>query len=493
MEAFERMINLPPLAFWAIGPEIILTLGALFLLVLDLFATREQRHRFMPFFSIAFLVLAAIYTSMMWNKSGFYFYDMVVVDNFRLSISMIILGGAALTVLMSVPYITREEVDLGEYYMLILFATVGMLLMAAAADLIMVFIALETMSITVYILSAFQRRRVASNEAGLKYLLIGSFATAFLLYGIALVYGATGHTALYDIARFLTDNPPINDKLLYAGIAMLLVGFGFKVAAFPFHLWTPDVYEGAPTSITAFMAAGVKVAAFAAFARVFMSALDPVREIWVPAIATISVLTMTLGNFVACTQTNIKRLLAYSSIAHAGYLLIGIAAGTPEALSAMVFYLAVYTLMTMGIFAVVIYLGHKGEPNLSLYDFNGLGFRYPVLGGAIVVLMASLAGLPPFGGFWAKFYLFGTAVEEGLTWLVVIAVLNSVVSVFYYLGILKNMFFNPQEEEARALPAYVPVGVTLGLSIAGIVALGIFPSALLDAAQDSAMVALGLR
>lgn len=489
------MINLPPSSFLAILPEIVLTLGALFVLVLDLLFPKEQRGRWIIFFSLASILVAAVYTVMMWGRPGFHFYDMIVVDNFRLSIALILLTGSALTVLMSIPYVEREEVEFGEYFALILFATVGMLFMAAAADLMMIFVALETMSITVYILSALQRGKVTSNEAGLKYLLIGSFATAFLLYGIALIFGATGHTNLDDIARVLSAAPPAGDRMLYAGIALLLVGFGFKVAAFPFHLWTPDVYEGAPTSVTAFMAAGVKVAAFAAFARVFMSALDPVREVWAPAIVWLAVLSMTLGNFVALSQNNIKRLLAYSSIAHAGYLLIGIAAGTAQAASAMVFYLASYTLMTMGVFAVVIYLGRKGETNLNLNDYNGLGYRYPMIGAAMIVLMMSLAGLPPTAGFIAKFFLFQSAVHADLTWLVVIAVLNSVVSVFYYLAILRNMFMVPPEEEApRALPSYATtLGVTIGISILGILVLGIFPSSLLEAAQRSAMVALGFR
>jgi NADH-quinone oxidoreductase subunit N len=274
---------------------------------------------------------------------------------------------------------------------------------------------------------------------------------------------------------------------------MLIVGFGFKVAAFPFHLWTPDVYQGAPTSVTAFMAAGVKVAAFAGFARVFMSAFDSLHPLWAPAISVIAVLTMTLGNLVAVTQTDLKRLLAYSSIAHAGYLLLGIAAGTADAAGAMVFYLATYTLMTMGVFAVLIYLGRRGEQNLTLYDIAGLGYRYPVLGAAMVVLMMSLAGLPPTAGFMAKFYLFRSVVQADMTWLVVIAMLNSVVSVYYYLGILVRMFMNPPEEEAGPLPTYLPVGISLAIAVIGILVLGIFPTSGLEAASRSAMVALGFR
>jgi NADH-quinone oxidoreductase subunit N len=345
----------------------------------------------------------------------------------------------------------------------------------------------------VYILAAFQRTRVQSNEAGMKYLLTGSFATAFLLYGIALIYGATGFTNLNDISRFIADGGGLHNLMLYAGVAMLLVGFGFKVAAFPFHLWAPDVYEGAPTNITAFMAAGVKVAAFAAFARVFISSLAPLHPLFADKIAVLAALTMTIGNVVALTQTNIKRLLAYSSIAHAGYLLIGIAAGTNESASAIIFYLFSYTLMTMGAFAILIYLGKKGEQNLNLYDISGLGFRYPVLGAAMVVLMMSFAGIPPTAGFIAKFYLFRAAIRADLTWLVIIAVLNSVVSVYYYLGIVVRMFMNPPEEEPRVIAPYPSAGVALAISVIGVLVLGVFPALWLDAASQSAMVALGMR
>ena len=486
------MFSISPSAFTAIMPEIVLVIGALLVLVLDLVTQKEQRN-LLVIFSLLTLGVSAYYLGFLWQRPGTFFFDTIVVDNFRLSISFIILLGAALAVLMSGPYLKREDADHGEYYALLLFATLGMLFMAAAADMMLIFLALETMSVSVYILAAFQRSRVQSNEAGMKYLLIGSFATAFLLYGIALVYGATGHTNLDDIRRVLDTNLASHNSMLFAGIALLLVGFGFKVAAFPFHLWTPDVYEGAPTSVTAFMAAGVKVAAFAAFARVFMVTLDPVQPLWGPVMAWLAVLTMTLGNLVAVTQTNIKRLLAYSSIAHAGYLLIALTAGTNEAAGAIVFYLASYTLMTMGVFAVLIYLGQRGEPNLTLYDFAGLGYRYPVLGGAMVILMMSLAGLPPTAGFMAKFYLFRAAVQADLTWLVVIAILNSVVSVYYYLGILVRMFMNAPEEERGALPPYVPVGVALGVAMIGVVVLGIFPAPWLDAAQESVMAALGSR
>jgi NADH-quinone oxidoreductase subunit N len=473
-------------------PEIILVVGALFVLVADLLVPREQRNVLVGF-TLATLGLSAYYAVQLWGHTGYYFYDTIIVDNFRLAITLIILIGAALTTLMSGPYLRREDADHGEYYALILFATLGMVLMGAAMDLLMVFIALETFSICVYILSAFQRNKLVSNEAGMKYLLIGSFATAFLLYGMALIYGATGHTNLYQINQFLLSHADPNDKLLFAGIALMLVGFGFKVAAFPFHLWTPDVYEGAPTSVTAFMAAGVKVAAFAAFARVFMSALAPVHALWVGPICWLSILTMTLGNLVALTQMNIKRLLAYSSIAHAGYLLIGIAAGTDDAMGGLVFYLAAYTFMTMGVFAIVIYLGRRGEPNLTLYDFMGLGYRYPLLGAAMVIMMMSLAGIPPTAGFMGKFFLFRAAVNAGLTWLVVIAVINSVISVYYYLNVLKFMFMNAPEEEPGAHPPYIPVGVALGVAVLGVVVLGIFPSPWMESASHSVMVALGVR
>ncbi len=481
--------NFSSSSFLAIAPELTLIVGILFVLVSDLIVPREQRNLLVGF-TLATLGVAAFYTGQLWGQSGYHFYSAIVVDNFRLSMNFILLAGAALTVLMSGPYLQREGIDYGEYYALILCATLGMTLMGAAMDLLMVFVALETLSIPVYILAAFQRRKVESNEAGMKYLLIGSFATGFLLYGIALVYGATGHTNLVHIHQFLLNHAADN-KLLYAGIALMTVGFGFKVAAFPFHLWTPDVYEGAPTSVTAFMAAGVKVAAFAAFARVFMSAFGPVHIVWVGPISWLAVLTMTLGNFVALTQMNIKRLLAYSSIAHAGYLLTGLAAGTTEASSALVFYLAAYTLTTMGVFAILLYIGKRGEANLTLYDMQGLGYRYPLLGAAMVVMMMSLAGLPPTAGFMAKFILFRSVVDAGLTWLVVIAVLNSLVSVYYYLWVLVRMFMVAPEEDPGVHPPYVPIGVALGVATLGVVALGIFPSMWMEAATRSLMVALG--
>ena len=484
------MFNVSAASLPALAPEIALAVGAMLVLLLDVATPRDQRQS-LVLFSLASLAISAYYASFLWGKSGFYFSDGIVVDSFRISIDYILLLGAGLTLLMSGPYLEREGIDFGEYYTLVLFATLGMMILVAAADLTTLFVGLETMSISVYILAAFNRKREESNEAGLKYLLTGSFATAFLLYGMALIYGATGETRLNGIGAFLVQNHGAGSMMMNAGVALLLVGIGFKIAMVPFHMWAPDVYEGAPTTITAFMSAGVKVAAFAAMTRVFTIALAPMHSLWGPVLGWIAILTMTLGNLVAVTQSSLKRMLAYSSIAQAGYLLIGIAAGTTEATSAMVYYLTIYTVVTMGSFAALVYLGKRGEENLTLYDLAGVGYRYPALGAALAVLMMSLSGLPPTAGFMAKFILFRSVVQAGLTPLVIVAVLNSVVSVYYYMGVVVRMFMTPAEKELKPLPLLPTVAVVLGGSALATLLLGIFPGWWLENATRSVMVALG--
>lgn len=474
----------------AISPELAVTLGALLVLTLDFTLPKEQRKS-LPWISLATLAVAGYFTWRLWGRAEYHFLNMLALDNFRLSITAVLLIAAALTILASPLYLEREKMEHGEYYSLLLFATLGCMIMAGALDLLTFFVALETLSISVYILTAFSRTRPESNEAGLKYLLIGSFATAFLLYGIALVYGATGSTSLYDIDRFLTERGGASDKLLLAGIGMLAVGFGFKVAAFPFHVWTPDVYEGAPTSVTAFMAAAVKAAAFAAFLRVFVTGLGSLHAEWLPALLWLSILTMTVGNLVANAQTDVKRMLAYSSIAHAGYLLIALVVGNAAAASAMVLYLLAYTLMTIGAFVVLVFLGNQGETNLTYAGISGLGFRYPWAGAAMVIFMVSLAGLPPTAGFFAKFYLFQAAVDAGYVTLAVIAVLNSVVSVFYYLKVVVAMYMQRQDTEAPEKPRNVPLAICLGAAAVGVLVVGIFPGYWQSIARDSVLLALG--
>lgn len=478
----------------ALAPEIVVTLGALAVLVLDF--TLPKKYLFLlPYASLVFVALAGWSCISLWGRQEYHMYNMLALDNFRLMMSLVVLAGTALALLMSPPYLKREEMEYGEYYALVLFSALGMMVMAAGLNLVVIFVGLETFSISVYILSAFARGRQPSYEAGMKYLLIGSFATAFLLYGMVLIYAATGSLFLADIKRFLMTHPVLGDKLLTAGLALLIVGFGFKVAAFPFHVWTPDVYEGAPTPVTAFMAAAVKTAAFAAFARVFVTALAPVQPLWEPILWWLAVLTMTFGNFVAIAQTNVKRMLAYSSIAHAGYALIALVAGTPDALTALSFYMLAYTLMTAGAFGAVVLLTGKGDTNSGIYDLCGLGFRFPWLGAAVTVFMVSLAGIPPTAGFFAKFYLFSAAVDRGLVSLAVVAVINSVVSVYYYFRVVVMMYMHRREQEAPSVPlrTYAPAAVSVGIAAVAVLVIGILPSEVLELAKMSVVLALTPR
>lgn len=475
----------------ALTPEIIVTLGAVAVLVLD-FTIPKKFQWILPYTALLTLGITAWACVGLWGRHEYHMLDMLALDNFRIAIDLVLVAGAVLAVLMSPPYLRREELEYGEYYALVLFAALGMMVMAAGLNLVVIFVGLETLSISLYVLAAFARGRRASNEAGMKYLLVGAFATAFLLYGIMLVYAATGSMFLPEIQRFLMTHSAVGDKLLLAGLGLMLVGFAFKVAAFPFHIWAPDVYEGAPTPVTAFMAVAVKAAAFAAFARVFLTALAPVQPIWEPVVWWLAVLTMTIGNVVAIAQANLKRMLAYSSIAHAGYATIAIVTGTPQAAGALVYYLTAYTLMTAGAFGVVALLSGKGDTSANIQDTRGLGFRFPWIGAAMTLFMVSLAGFPPTAGFFAKFYLFSAAVQKGHVLLVVIAAINSVISVYYYLRVAVMMYMYRREEEAPSLPArfYAPLGVSVGLSAVAVLVLGLVPAHLLDLARQSAMLAL---
>jgi NADH-quinone oxidoreductase subunit N len=365
--------------------------------------------------------------------------------------------------------------------MLVLLATSGMLFLAAANDLIVLFLALEIMSVAVYVLAGLLRREAQSTEAALKYFLLGAFATGFLLYGIAFFYGATGSTRLDVNAAAIQKDGASGYVLL--GIALLLVGFGFKVALIPFHVWTPDVYQGAPTTVTALMAVGVKAAAFAAFARTFAAALGGVAASWTGVLWVLAALTMTVGNVLAVTQKNVKRMLAYSSIAHAGYALIGLVTTSEAGGGALLFYLVVYTFMTLGAFAVVMALGRLGEPNEELKDWAGVGFRHPVLGLSMAVFMLALAGIPPTAGFAGKLYLFAAALDQGYVGLAVVAVLNSVVSVYYYFGVLVTMYM-AEGTATLVPPSRRPFLVaTILVAVGATLVLGVVPARPMDAAR----------
>jgi NADH-quinone oxidoreductase subunit N len=482
--------SLPPINLGAIAPEIILVCFVGGMLMFDAFVKRGSRMP-LAIMGIVGLALALAVSLRMWGRSEVAFSGMVAVDNYRVFFNVILIIGAMLTLLMSMSYIPREEIERGEYYVLILLATVGMMVMAAGTDLIMIFLGLELLSMCVYVLAGFARGQVKSNEAALKYFLLGAFASGFLLYGIAMVYGATGSTNLAKIAEGLASPQLPGKVFLMLGIGLLVVGFGFKVAMVPFHMWTPDVYEGAPTSVTAFMAIGVKAAAFAGFVRVFAGALDALHADWSMILWVLSVATMTVGNLVAISQNNIKRMLAYSSIAHAGYLLIGMVAGNELGRSSMLFYLLAYTFMQAGAFGVVIILGQKGEAKLNITDYVGVGYRYPLLGVAMAIFMFSLGGIPPTAGFVGKFYIFSAAIKAGYVWLVILAVINSAISLYYYLRVTVVMYMHEEEEGVLTMSRAPAVALVIILTSVATIGMGIFPSWIMEPVQKTVQLLLG--
>jgi NADH-quinone oxidoreductase subunit N len=411
------------------------------------------------------------------------FFGMLRVGGYAAFVRFIILLSAAFTVILTVTYLERIRRDLGEVYSLVLLATAGMIVLATGGNLVTVFVGLETMSICLYVMAGLFRTDEGGPESAIKYFVLGAFSTGFFLYGIALLYGATGTMDLQEIGAALagTERP----LMFWGGAALLLVGFFFKISAVPFHMWTPDVYQGTPTTITGFMATASKTAAFASFILVLYYALPEQR--WIDGVVAIAVATMILGNFVALAQANVKRMLAYSSIAHAGYVLVGLAAGTADGFGGALYYLLVYALMNIGAFGVMSVLEWDGTGGRSqtLDSLAGVGYRRPVLGVTMGVFMFSLAGFPPFGGFIGKYAVFAPAVSAGLTWLVVIGVLTSVVSAYYYLRVLFVFWMRPAEESADRHAVgqakfAVPVSTQLVLvaCAVGLMILGIYPSLL---------------
>jgi len=476
------MLTLPPINWSSLLPSLVLTVTGILVLFWDLWMKEEERP-LLAWLSFLGFVVTGVVSIALWGRHESAFNGMLALDPYALFFNLIFCLAAGLTLLMSMHYLDTIDIHPGEYYALILFATVGMVIMAAATDLIVIFLGLETMSIAVYVLAGIWRQRLQSNEAALKYFLLGAFASGFFLYGIALIYGATGSVQLGKIAAHIGAHG--SSPLLLIGIGLLIVGFGFKVAAAPFHVWTPDVYEGAPTTVTAFMAVGVKAAAFAAFARVFVHTLGSVHGEWQGILWILAALTMTVGNITALVQRNIKRMLAYSSVAHAGYLLVAMVAGKDLGGAALMYYLLAYGLMTLGAFGVVLAVGRKGAPNEELSDYAGLGFRYPLLGMTMTLFMLSLTGVPPLVGFTGKFYIFSAAIKAGYIWLAVIGVLNSVVSAYYYIRVVVNMYMQEGETAIDMLSARPALAVAIVLAAIGTVLLGIFPSGSMSLARES--------
>jgi len=479
---------LPHIEWAPLAAMLPVAFGGLAVLVGDLFLP-AGRKRFIPALGLASLALSILVSIGLWGTVGYSINDAVVLDRFALFSYLVFALVSILSILLSMDYLDASAPDQGEYYSLLLFSTLGMMLMASGGDLIVICLGLEMLSLALYTLCGFRKAELRSNEAALKYLLLGAFASGFFLYGIALIYGATGTTVLRRIVAFLADGRPPS-LLLLVGAGLLLVGFGFKVASVPFHMWTPDVYEGAPTSVTAFMIAGTKAAAFAALVRVFLLALPTLQVQWAPAVWVLAVLTMTLGNLVALVQNNIKRMLAYSSIAHAGYLLVALVAGGSPGATSILFYLVAYALMNLGAFAVIIALQARGQELLSLPDYAGLGFRRPVLSACMALFMFSLAGLPPTAGFMGKLLIFSAAVEGHYPGLAVIGVLNSVISVYFYLRPVVIMYMNEPAIERPLVPAKAAAILAVALSVLGTLQFGLFPGRLLDLARQS-VAALG--
>ena len=468
-------------------PEIILSVVATLVMVIEPLTGSGKKNGLVALTLAAFIgaMVAAVFAN---GSPGTSFSGLLIVDGFGTLFRVLVIAVGILTVFTSNPFLNREAANSGEYYALVLFSVVGQCVMVTANDLIMVFIGLEISSISSYVLAGYLRDDKRANEAALKYFLLGSFATAFLLYGIALIYGATGSTNLALIRSTITS-AKVGSSTMLVGIAaaLMLVGFGFKISAAPFQMWAPDVYQGAPTPVTAFLSAGPKAAAFAVFLRVFMTSFRPISASWEPLVWISAALSMTIGNFAALVQTDVKRMLAYSSIAHAGYVLVAIAARSEEGIAAAMFYLAAYVLMNIGAFAVVAHISGKGEKYLKIQDLAGLGSKLPMTAAALSIFLLSLIGVPLTGGFFGKFYIFKAALESKLVWLAVLGLLNSAVGAYYYLRILVVMYMQePGEAVLDLQPLPIGLKATLLASLAGILLLGIFPSALLEFAIRSA-------
>ena len=464
-------------------PELVIALTLIIVLVFDLFdAISKTVLGWMTIVGAGIALWVSIqmhYT----GTVGVEFNDMFKVDNFSLFFNIIFLVSTILVTLISMSYLDRGGRKQGPYYLLILLATLGMMLMAAGNELIIVFLGLELMSLSLYVLAGYFRESPASSEAGMKYLLLGAFASAFFLYGIALIYGGAGTTSIPAIAEAVTAEN--KSPLLLAGMFLLVVGFGFKVAIVPFHQWAPDVYEGAPTTIAAFISAGPKAAGFAAFLRIFMEALPTLQVEWSGVLILLAMLTMTVGNIIAISQTNIKRMLAYSSIAHAGYVLIGLAAANNDGISSAMLYLLIYCVMNIGAFGAVILAKTEDGESLLISDYAGLGTRKPLLAMFMTVMLLSLAGFPPTAGFVGKFYLFKAAIGSELYLLVIVGAINTAISAFYYLRVVVTMYMREPEEELEFSPYASTLVIGLVIAAIGVFLIGILPSLMLTPAQNS--------
>jgi NADH-quinone oxidoreductase subunit N len=467
----------------AIAPELELVIWGMGILIADLIVKDKKK---LGIAAIVSLVISGVFVVRLQGVDVSAYGGLLVVDPFANFFKLIFLAGAALAIAISLKYLDIERENHGEYYALILFATMGMMFMAGAVDLVTMYIALETMAIATYILVGFLRSNQRSNEASLKYFLLGAFSSGVLLYGMSLLYGISGSTKFVEIAEALSRRP-LNDPISLMAMITLAAGLFFKVAAVPFHQWTPDAYEGAPTSITAYMSVAVKAASFAMMVRVFMIAIYPQRPHWVPIMAAVAAMTMTVGNIAAITQSNMKRLLAYSSISHAGYILLGLIAGTPMGLTGVAIYLLIYTFTNLGAWAVIVALRRRDVIGEHIDEMSGLFFKNPVAAVLMLIFLLSLAGIPPTAGFIGKWYLFAAAIDTEHYALAVIAVLNAAISIYFYLRIVVAMFMREPAEKTGLV--YSP-GVLAVLAIAVILTMviGIYPDPFISLAKQAAIL-----
>jgi len=481
-------MNLATINVAAILPSVVLSVFGILIMAAEPFVSASRKTA-LPWVALAGTVAAMLAIVPMAAARGQWYSNLWIVDDFDIFLHFVFLLIAAITILTAADYLRRENMNHAEFYSLLLFATAGMLMMAGSNELIMVFIGLEVLSIATYVMAGFRRTDLKSNESALKYFLLGSFSSAFFLYGVALVFGATGSTNLIEIAESLRSSiVPLS--LVELSAALMLIALCFKVAVAPFHIWTPDVYEGAPTPVTGFMSVGPKAAGFAVLFRVFLTAFPSIEDRWASAIWVIAALTMLLGNVIAVVQPNIKRMLAYSSIAHAGYVAVAFAAVSDRGVSAALFYLLAYSLMNLGAFAIVTLLGRSEDKLVNLTDYAGLGAKRPGLAALLSIFLLSLAGVPGTAGFAGKFFIFRAALESRLVWLAIIGVVTTVVSFYYYLYVIVQMYMREPKDEFSDVRMPGSVKLALLVSAAGTLYLGVLPGSILEWTSAAALNAL---
>lgn len=468
-------------------PEIILISAALSLLLLDLFIKRKETVGFLAIIGVSAAMCSMYFVDGIVGKETFN--GMFISDGYSAFFKVLFYINFFLTVLISLRYLKIEGSLKGEYFSVLMLSTSGMMIMASAGDLIVLYLGLELMALSTYILAGFMRHNIKSNESAVKYFLLGAFSSAILLYGISMIYGLTGTTDIQQLAGLLAGDEIKSSPVLLLAIVLFVVAFGYKIAAAPFHMWAPDVYEGAPTSVTAFMSVGPKAAGFAAMGRVFLIALSSAQVEWTAILIPVAILTMAVGNIAALAQTNIKRMLAYSSIAHAGYALLGIIAGTPEGVAAMMNYMLVYAFMNIGAFAIVIMLRSEGVEGDRLSDYEGLAKSHPLAAALMLVFMFSLTGIPPTGGFMGKFYLFMAIIDPqvGYTWLAVVAVIFSSISAYFYLRVVMYMYMK-ESKVTQVLSPSPALNLSLIITIIMVIAMGILPATFVDFARVASMI-----